>query len=121
MTNVARIFWVAAILFALVASPAHAACPFTRMPVKVGTSRLDLESRVAALLGTANTYSPYASNLQGGTVSYRSGSCELRVIFAPGAPAPRVAIASGGTEHLPPTDESVLSHEIILKSSTRKD
>ena len=90
------------------------------MPVKAGMSRLELETRVAALLGNANTYSPYNRNLLGGTVSYPGGDCELRVVFAPGAVAPHVAVASGGTEHLQPKDETVLSHEVILTPRTQQ-
>ncbi len=120
MSLVARVFGLAAFHCVLVVLPAQAKCPFAQMPVEVGTPRLALETQIAALLGESNVYSPYGNNLTGGTVSYRSADCELRVTFAPGAPAPRVTVASGGSEHLPPIDETVLSHEIILNSSKRQ-
>lgn len=118
MNTITKAFLAVALLSAFVALPAQAACPFSRFSVKAGTSRLELETRIAALLGKANAYSPYGNNLVGGKVSYRSGNCELQVTFAPGAPAPRIALASGSTEHLPPMDETVLSHKIINTAST---
>lgn len=120
MTFAIRASGITALLLALVASPTHAGCVFGRMPVKAGMSRLDLETRVAALLGTPNAYSPYGNNLAGGMVSYRSGDCELQVTFAPGAPAPQVAVAGKGVEHLPPMDETVLSYTLVLDSGTQQ-
>ncbi|MEO8002706.1 MAG: hypothetical protein ABI644_12600 [Arenimonas sp.] len=111
---------VAVLLFTLMALSAQAACPFSRMAIKTGMPRLELETQVAAVLGEKNSYSPYGNNLLGGTVSYRSGNCKLKVTFAPGSPAPRIAVASGGTEHLPPKDETVLSHQIIFASSKKQ-
>lgn len=113
MITFARVFWVVSLLFVAAASSVHAECPFARMSVEVGMTRLEIESRVAALLGATNAYSPYGSNLAGGTISYHDASCELRVTFAPGAPAPTVAVAGGGAIHLAPKDETVLSHEIV--------
>lgn len=121
MTIMTSVFAVAALLSAIIASPALAACPFSRMPVKIGMPRLELETRIAEVLEKANTYSPYGNNLLGGTVSYRSGNCELRVTFAPGVPAPRVIVASGGTEHLPPIDESVLSYRVVPTPSKQQN
>ena len=119
MTLVARVLGLATLLCAFVSSPTQASCPFAQMPVEVGMARLALEARIAARLGKANQYSPYANNLPGGTFSYRSRDCALRVTFSPGAPAPRVAVAGGGSEHLQPIDETVLNFEVVPISATR--
>lgn len=87
------------------------------MQVNVGMPRLELEERLAILLGRKNMYNLYNNNLSGGTVSYHSVDCELEVTFASGSPAPLLIVASGANEHLPPKDETVLSHRIIFASS----
>ena len=120
MFLVARVLGIAVVHCTLVALPAQASCPFAQLSVEVGMPRLALETRLADLLGKVNTYSPYANNLPGGTVSYRSRDCELRVTFAPGAPAPRVVVAGGGSAHLQPIDETVLNHEVVPISATRR-
>ena len=120
MTLVTSVFGLAALLGVLAALPAQAACPFAQIPVEVGMSRMDLEVRIASLLGKTNTYSPYGNNLRGGTFSYPGRDCALRVTFASGVPAPRVDVAGGGSDHLQPIDETVLSHEVVPTSAMQR-
>ena len=109
-----------AALFVISLSYAQAQCRLNDVQVTKGATRTALEQKVATLQGTTSSYSPYANNLRGGTVLYRDGSCALKVLFAPGAPAPRVAVPGGGTQHFQPLDETVISHEIQLDLPTEQ-
>lgn len=81
-------------------------------------NRLVVEEKVAALVGTRSTYSPYANNLQGGTVSYRDNGWVLQVTYRAGAPAPSVRHQDGTVQHLEPSDETVVKSVLLNPSST---
>jgi hypothetical protein len=89
-------------------------CRLVNLHITIGMSRTEVEHVVAAALGVPSKYNVYGNNLEGGTIAYVSNHCTLKVDFSPGAPAPRIALPSGQTEHLQPMDERVLAIKLLL-------
>lgn len=99
------------------ATGANAGCPFASVKLEINMPRLEAERRISGALGEPNKYSPYANNLSGGTTTYESRNCVLRVVYAAGAPAPIVSTPGGRIEHKPPKDETVVKFELLRKAS----
>ncbi len=78
-------------------------------------SRAEVEARLAGVVKATGRPSLYADNLQGGIVSYAGERCDLLVEYNAGAPAPAVSTPKG-ILHLPPTDETVKSIEVVQHS-----
>lgn len=89
--------------------------PFRGISLRAGMPRARAEELISAALGRPSRYSPYGSNLTGGTVVYTSdgGGPRLEVDYNPGGPAPWVRSPDGGVEHLPPVDETVRSFRVV--------
>jgi hypothetical protein len=85
---------------------------FNGLDIKVGMNRDDVERKVAVLLNTQKTYSPYGNNLSGGVVQYRDGQWILEIRYQAGSPAPWIKNADGTAEHNPPVDETVIEYKI---------
>ena len=92
-------------------------CRLCTLRIEAGMNRSVVEEKVAALVGTRSTYSPYANNLQGGTVSYRDNGWVLQVTYRAGAPAPWVQRQDGTVQHLEPSDETVVKSVLLNPSS----
>lgn len=85
---------------------------FSRLDLRVGMNREQVERQVASLLSRPNRYSPYGNNLEAGVVEYRDGDWVLEVTYQAGAPAPWVRSADGSVQHHPPMDATVLAYRI---------
>lgn len=99
------------------AGPNGTSCQLVNLAISVGMARAEVERAVAAALGVPSTYSVFANSLEGGTIEYFGYHCTLKVDFAPGAPAPRISLPSGHTEHLQPMDERVLAFKLRLEQA----
>ncbi len=93
------------------------ACPLSTVALELNMTRLEAERRISAALGKPNKYSPYDSNLSGGTTKYEAANCTLIVSYAEGRSAPMVSVSGSGVEHMAPKDETVSKFELVKRGS----
>ena len=87
--------------------------PLSRIGIKVGMERMQVEKMISEALGTPLKYDLYGTDLQNNpTVGYTDGTVVLEVSYNAGAPAPWVAGSDGAATHQPPVDQTVRSFQI---------